>query len=222
MKLRSLAALGYLLSIAGCGEDSGAAASAGSAAAESGGSAALAGRGGSSAAGDSAGGEPSTVGAGGVFTEAGASSEGGNGSEPSPAPYAHVTAVEVSGSAGDYSFAVSIESADIDCSQYADFWEVLSETGELIYRRILEHSHTDANGTTDADAPGNTFTRTGGPVPIAADAVVLVRAHLSTGGYNGRVLRGSAGDGFTDAPDIDASFAPGVEDDDPQPGTCAF
>ena len=138
-------------------------------------------------------------------------------------PYANVVAVSVaSGSEGAYTFSVSIESADIDCTQYANWWEVLTEDGALSYRRILDHSHTDANGSSDADKPGNTFTRTGGPVPVAADAVVLVRAHMSTGGYNGTVMRGSATEGFVQAPDIGVDFAAAVEALEPQSTSCAF
>jgi hypothetical protein len=113
-------------------------------------------------------------------------------------------------------FAVSVMSADIDCTQYADFWEVVAEDGTLRYRRILEHSHTDENGTTDAGAPGNTFTREGGPVPVAGDEVVVVRAHLSNGGYHGRAMRGSALAGFLPAPDVGDDFAPELEAIDPQ------
>ena len=45
---------------------------------------------------------------------------------------------------------------------------------------------------------------------------------MSTGGYNGRVMRGSAALGFSDAPDVPAGFAAGVEDDEPQPTGCDF
>ena len=148
---------------------------------------------------------------------------GGAAGESSVAPYANVVAVSVaSGSDGAYTFSVSIESADIDCTQFANWWEVVTEEGALVYRRILEHSHTDANGSSDADQPGNTFTRTGGPVPLAADAVVIVRAHMSTGGYQGRVMRGSAAQGFAQATDIGEDFAVSVEGDAPQPTGCAF
>jgi hypothetical protein len=138
------------------------------------------------------------------------------------APYAHVTAVSTSGSPAMYEFDVSIESADIDCSQYADWWEVLSEDGALLYRRILEHSHTDENGTSDPDAPGNTFTRPGGPVPIEAGTVVNVRAHMNNAGYNGRAMRGSTETGFSEAPDLAPGFAAAVENEDPQPMGCLF
>ena len=151
-----------------------------------------------------------------------AGSPDSGGAASSDGAYAHVTAVSTSGSDGAYTFSVSVESADIDCTQFADFWEVLDEDGSLLYRRILEHSHTDENGTTDSGAPGNTFTRDGGPVAIDAARVVIVRAHMNTSGYNGRALRGSVESGFADAPDIDASFAAGVEDEMPLPTGCLF
>ncbi len=155
--------------------------------------------------------------------DAGASGTGApSGAGGSGAPYANVVAVAVTGEAGAYSFAVTVESADIDCTQYADWWEVLSSTGILSFRRILEHSHTDENGTTDADAPGNTFTRSGGPVDVAGDEELVVRAHMSNGGYNGMALRGTTTDGFVEAPDIGADFAADVEDDEPLPVECQF
>jgi hypothetical protein len=141
---------------------------------------------------------------------------------PVDLPYANVTAVSLSGSPGSYTFAVSVESSDIDCSQFADFWEVITPEGELLYRRILEHSHTDENGTTDEGAPGNTFTRTGGPVNVQAADEVLVRAHLNTTGYNGVVMRGSAQEGFEAALDLAKDFARELQDEPPQPEACLF
>jgi hypothetical protein len=171
-----------------------------------------------------AGGSGGTSAAGG--TSGSAATSGSSGSSGSGAsgerPYANVTGVAVTGEPGAYSFAVTVESADIDCSQYADFWEVVSESGALVYRRILEHSHTDENGTSDADAPGNTFTRSGGPVDVSADDSVIVRAHMNTDGYNGVAMRGAAAGSFVDAADIGEDFAADVEDDDPQPGDCLF
>lgn len=155
---------------------------------------------------------------GGTSASGGTSGSGASGERP----YANVTGVAVTGDPGAYSFAVTVESADIDCSQYADFWEVVRESGALVYRRILEHSHTDDNGTTDADAPGNTFTRSGGPVEVLADETVIVRAHMNTDGYNGRAMRGTAAATFVDAPDVDEDFAADIEDDEPQPGECLF
>jgi hypothetical protein len=143
-----------------------------------------------------------------------------SGTNTPEAPYANVMAVSVSGNSGAYTFSVSVESADIDCNQFADWWEVLSEDGTLIFRRILEHPHTDENGTSDPDAPGNTFTRSGDPVEVEADKVVIVRAHMSNGGYNGTAMRGSVNEGFSEAMDIDSQFAPGVEVENPLPEGC--
>ncbi|HEY3498776.1 MAG TPA: hypothetical protein VGK73_28995 [Polyangiaceae bacterium] len=166
-------------------------------------------------------GGPDSAGFAGNAGDGGAPAGGSSGS--GDRPYANVVAVASSGSETSYRFDVSIESSDIDCTQFANWWEVLGEDGALLYRRILEHSHTDENGTSDADAPGNTFTRDGGPIAITADTVVIVRAHMSNlSGYNGRVMRGSPGAGFADAPDITPDFAAGVEDDAPQPTGCDF
>jgi hypothetical protein len=173
--------------------------------------------GGSSNAAAGAGGTAS----GGTAT-GGTAGNAGDSSAPNEPPYADVTAVSASGNDNSYTFDVTIESADIDCSQYANWWEVLTESGVLVYRRILDHSHTDANGTSDPDAPGNTFTRSGGPVPIGEGDVVVVRAHMSVGGYNGRVMRGSVTGGFVEAPDIGSDFAADVESLDPQPTSCEF
>lgn len=146
-----------------------------------------------------------------------APSLGGDGdTTPAPEPIAHVTAVAVSGDPGGYTFSVTVESADIDCTQYADWWEVVSQTGELLYRRILAHSHTDENRT------GNPFTRDGGPVEVSRDQVVVVRAHMNEAGYMGRAMRGSIETGFTNADNLEPDFAADLEDDEPQPDGCLF
>ncbi|MGH1343840.1 MAG: hypothetical protein ACRBN8_19945 [Nannocystales bacterium] len=126
------------------------------------------------------------------------------------ASVANVTTVAASGDAGAYTFAVTLSSPDTGCDQYANWWEVLDADGALLYRRILGHSHVD-------EQP---FTRTGGPVPVDAEQVVFVRAHMSNGGF-GRMLTGTAAEGFSEAraaPQIAAS----IEAADPQPTECAF
>lgn len=128
-----------------------------------------------------------------------------------PGPYADVTAVTVSGEPGAYQFTVTVSSLDTGCTQYADWWEVLSEDGELLYRRVLQHSHVD-------EQP---FTRSGGPVDVPAETVVIVRAHMSNGGYGGAAMRGSAAGGFA-AVGLGAAFAAGVEEVAPLPEGCAF
>lgn len=124
---------------------------------------------------------------------------------------ADVVDVQVTGSAGAYTFAVTIRSPDTGCSQYADWWEVVDESGALHYRRILAHSHVD-------EQP---FTRSGGPVDVGASDTVRVRAHLNPGGYGGTVMVGTAADGFTVAAD-QPPIPDAVESEPPRPSDCAF
>lgn len=132
-------------------------------------------------------------------------------SSGSESPSADVISVEVTGASGSYRFSVGISSPDKGCEQYADWWEVLTENGELVYRRILAHSHAD-------EQP---FVRAGGPVPIGPDTVVWVRAHMRPGGYGGTAFRGSIQAGFREI-EPDEGFADGVEDLSPLPEGCAF
>jgi hypothetical protein len=106
---------------------------------------------------------------------------------------------------------VEVSSPDSGCDQYADWWEVLSEDGGLLYRRVLLHSHVD-------EQP---FIRSGGPVPIAQDTVVFVRAHMNTVGYGGQVLKGSVASGF-ESVEVRADFASDAETQLPLPEDCAF
>ena len=64
-------------------------------------------------------------------------------STPVPAGFASVTGVTATGEANNYNFSVTIASPDTGCDQYADWWEVFTADGVLIYRRILAHSHVD-------------------------------------------------------------------------------
>ena len=124
---------------------------------------------------------------------------------------ADVISVKVSGDPGAYRFAVEIRSPDLGCNQYADWWEVIDENGELVYRRILTHSHVN-------EQP---FVRSGGPVPIAPDTVVWVRAHMNPGGYGGMTYKGSAKVGFEGA-EISPDFAAGLAEKPPLPDGCDF
>jgi hypothetical protein len=124
---------------------------------------------------------------------------------------ADVISVEVTGDPNAYRFSVGIASPDTGCDQYADWWEVLTQEGELIYRRILAHSHVN-------EQP---FVRSGGPVAIEPDTVVWVRAHMHPGGYGGRVMKGTVQAGF-EVVDLDTDFAPDVGSKPPQPTGCAF
>lgn len=125
--------------------------------------------------------------------------------------FADVLSVQVTGSANAYQFNVQVSSPDTGCDQYADWWEVLSEGGELLYRRVLLHSHVN-------EQP---FTRSGGVVPIDENRQVIVRAHMNNGGYGGAALRGSVTGGF-ESVQLEAGFSAEVESLPPLPEGCAF
>lgn len=134
-----------------------------------------------------------------------------NPTDASGMPVADLVSVAVTGEANNYTFAVTISSADTGCEQYADWWEVVdTQTGELLYRRILAHSHIN-------EQP---FTRSGGPVPITPEQSVIIRGHM--GGvqshYGGQVFGGSVETGFQTVVDS----LPGLETVDPLPKGCAF
>ena len=139
------------------------------------------------------------------------------GEEDTPPPketlyLADVQNVSISGNQGDYTFAVTVSSPDTGCDQYTDWWEVLTTEGELVYRRILWHSHVN-------EQP---FARQGRPVPIQSHQTVIVRAHMSNLGYGGASMRGTVQSGFEPAPDITEDFAPEVETQAPLPRFCLY
>lgn len=122
-----------------------------------------------------------------------------------------VSAVEVSGEPGAYTFAVTIESEETGCDQYANWWEVVTEDGTLLYRRILAHSHPD-------EQP---FTRSGGPVAVEADQSVIVRSHMYPQGYSTQALQGTASEGLVPTT-LPTDFALALAEVEPQPDGCAF
>ncbi len=124
---------------------------------------------------------------------------------------ADVLAVVIEGEPGGYRFTVTVRSPDTGCDSYADWWEVVGAGGDLRYRRILLHSHVD-------EQP---FVRGGSPVEIGPGEIVIVRAHMSTSGYGGSVLRGSVEDGFQVAAPA-AGFAVDLATTSPLPDGCAF
>ena len=126
-------------------------------------------------------------------------------------PRADVVTVVASGSPGAYTFSVAVSSPDSGCEQFADWWEVLGEEGQLLYRRVLLHSHV-------GEQP---FARSGGPVPIIAEQVVWVRAHMNVGGYGGTAFKGSVVGSFS-AADLAADFAVELAEMQPLPQGCAF
>lgn len=136
---------------------------------------------------------------------------GGDGQVMDSTKLADVISVDVSGSEGDYRFSVGISSPDTGCDQYADWWEVVSQGGELIYRRVLLHSHV-------GEQP---FVRSGGPVAIAPDSMVIVRAHMNVDGYGGAAFQGSVDSGFKETA-LQPDFASELAEEPPLPDGCDF
>ena len=126
--------------------------------------------------------------------------------------YADVIEVQATGEPGNYLFSVAISSPDSGCARYADWWEVIGANGTLVYRRILAHSHVE-------EQP---FTRSGGPVAIAADQEVIVRAHMHPNGYGGALMRGTVATGFVADTTTPADWAAGLAEMQPLPDGCAF
>ena len=124
---------------------------------------------------------------------------------------ADVIAVQVSGQPGVYQFNVTLRSPDTGCRQYADWWEVVSQDGKLLARRVLLHSHVN-------EQP---FTRSGGPVSIQPATVVWVRAHMHPGGYGGTAFKGSVQTGFVQATPA-PNFAMHLATQTPLPTACDF
>lgn len=124
---------------------------------------------------------------------------------------AEVISVSATGNENSYSFSVGIKSPDLGCNQYANWWEVISEDGTLLYRRILAHSHVN-------EQP---FVRSGGPITISKEKIVYVRVHMNTSGYSNKAFRGSVSTGFQESA-LDKTFAGNLETMQPLPDGCAF
>ena len=127
------------------------------------------------------------------------------------ADQAKVTAVNISGEEGAYTFNVELSSPDTGCDQYADWWEVIDADGNLVYRRVLSHSHV-------SEQP---FIRSGGVVDIKSGMMIYVRGHMNTNGYGTIVYSGTVADGLIESTLAD-DFAIGLAVVDPQPPACAF
>ena len=124
---------------------------------------------------------------------------------------AHVLSIRTSGESNQYFFTVEIQSPDLGCNQYADWWEVLTESGDLLYRRILTHSHVN-------EQP---FSRMGGAVHINSEEPVYIRAHMNTVGYGGMAFYGTVESGFSPIA-LSADFASLLETSAPLQSGCAF
>lgn len=124
---------------------------------------------------------------------------------------AAVVSVAATAVGENYTFSVGVLSPDTGCDQYANWWEVVSEDGTLMYRRILAHSHVN-------EQP---FVRSGSTMNINANQEVIVRVHMNTTGYSVKGYKGSVANGFSEFL-ISEDFASELANQSPQPNGCAF
>jgi len=122
------------------------------------------------------------------------------------------TNVECIGQPNNYTLSVTIESPDTGCDQYANWWEVISPSGQLIYRRILGHSHVN-------EQP---FTRSGGVVNVGPMDTIIVRAHMNNLEYGTQVFKGIVLNDGLAVDSLSSDFAIELETEDPLPGDCPF
>lgn len=122
-----------------------------------------------------------------------------------------VVNVSFAGSTNDYNFSVELKSPDTGCNQYADWWEIIDEEEQLIYRRILTHSHVE-------EQP---FIRSGSPVSIQDNKKIFIRGHMNNLGYGTLVFSGTVDEGFT-KDTLDINFAAELEKEQPLPTRCEF
>jgi len=124
---------------------------------------------------------------------------------------AQVMKVEATGEANNYNFAVTVSSPDTGCDLYADWWEVITPEGELLYRRVLLHSHV-------SEQP---FRRQGGTVKIQPQQKVIVRVHMFPDGYSSMAQKGTVESGFAEVT-LPNKFADSLASVEPLPKNCAF
>lgn len=125
--------------------------------------------------------------------------------------YADITKVSAIKSplGSGYSLQVTIKSSDKNCDHYVNWWEAVSENGELLYRRILGHPHS-------REQP---FSRGGVTKSINDETVFYVRAHIHPFGYSNMGMKGSVKNGFS-AVDITNGFAKHLANEGEIPSHC--
>lgn len=130
---------------------------------------------------------------------------------PDDSNTAKILKVETRGKPSTYNFSVTISSPDTGCDRYANWWEVINEQGELLYRRILAHSHVN-------EQP---FTRSGGPIALQPNQIVIVRVHMHPTGYSNQAQKGTVNDGFEEVV-LEPEFALELAQQEPLPTGCVF
>jgi hypothetical protein len=100
-------------------------------------------------------------------------------SGPATAGQAKIVDVNVGNSHDSFQFDVTLRHDDTGWDHYADGWEVISPTGDVLGKRVLAHPHV-------GEQP---FTRSLSGVHIPAGIKsVSIRAHDSVHGYNEQVF----------------------------------
>ena len=92
---------------------------------------------------------------------------------------AEIVDVKVTNNQGSYRFDVTLRHGDTGWDHYADGWEVISASGDVLGKRVLAHPHV-------GEQP---FTRSLSGVKIPqGTSSVSIRAHDSVHGYNKKVF----------------------------------
>ncbi|NOQ76263.1 MAG: hypothetical protein GQ475_00445 [Methylococcaceae bacterium] len=125
--------------------------------------------------------------------------------------YAEVISINTSQSVFDSSLLIyaTIKSSDKDCEHYVNWWEAVSEDGQLLYRRILRHPHSN-------EQP---FNRGGSTDTIKKETIFYVRAHIHPYGYSNKGMKGSVKSGFKPVI-IPEGFAAALASSTDIPGPC--
>lgn len=133
--------------------------------------------------------------------------------QPGTEASASVVAVETTETDSRYLFSVSVRSPDTGCDRYANWWEVITEEGTLLHRRILVHSHVE-------EQP---FTRSGGFIKtdVDPDETIIVRVHMYPDGYSPSAMSGQVGEALEPIT-LPADFAAELSQVDPLPTGCGF
>jgi len=129
------------------------------------------------------------------------------------AQQARITSVDIRGKHGEdeYTVRIGIASPDTGCEQFANWWEIVTPEGKLVYRRILAHSHV-------TEQP---FVRGASKVQLDKDQEYYIRVHMNNTGYSRFGHQGSITSSFRST-ELPEDFALELEKKEPLPKGCDF
>ena len=124
-----------------------------------------------------------------------------------------ITSVDIQGKYGQdvYNVRIGIASPDTGCEQYANWWEIVTLEGKLVYRRILSHSHVN-------EQP---FIRGASKVQLDKDQEYYIRVHMNNTGYSRFGHEGSITSRFRST-ELPEDFALELANEAPLPKGCDF